>query len=85
MCVTEGESGDESRTTVMYVWVMLHVYTCNWNGGWWLAWGWRRRYMINPFPVVGQSGITRLTQQFSQNYFVGITSDTMCIDCRKRV
>ena len=36
-CVREGESGDESRTTVMYVWVVLHVYTYNWNGGWWLA------------------------------------------------
>ena len=36
-CVTEGESEDESRTTVTYVWVVLHEYTCNWNGGWWLA------------------------------------------------
>ena len=45
-CVTEGESEDESRTTVTYVWVVLHEYTCNWNGGWWLAWGERQMWVI---------------------------------------
>ena len=30
--VCERECEDEKWTTVTYVWVMLHVYTCNWNG-----------------------------------------------------
>ena len=33
-CGGEGESGDESRTTVMYVWVVLHVYVWGWRGRW---------------------------------------------------
>ena len=42
-------------------------------------------WLFNPYPVVGYSGITRLTQQFSKNYFDGITSDTVCLDLSKRV
>ena len=37
MCVKEGESGEESRAAVMYVWVVLHVYVWGWRGRW--GWG----------------------------------------------
>ena len=34
MCVREGESKDESKSTVTYILVVLHVYIWGWRGGW---------------------------------------------------
>ena len=45
LCV--GMASDKHwSSTVVYVWVVLHVCRWGWGGRWWWGWGWRRSWVI---------------------------------------